>query len=113
MLVEPETFDLAPVIDDVLPLMAGDERFSRELRAAQIEIITPVCATAADACRELGHARKHLVETLNGSWRLLASGTHPSSTRHGEITAAELYRRIADEYTWAATRSLVCGLHIH
>ena len=53
MLVDAETFDLAPVIDEVLPLVAGDRRFSRELRAAQLEIITPACMTAADACREL------------------------------------------------------------
>ena len=40
----------------MLPLVANDARFARELRAAQIEIITPVCLTASDACRELGHA---------------------------------------------------------
>jgi len=113
MLVEPESLDLAPVIHEVLPLLGSDPRYSTELRAAQIEIITPVCATAADACRELGHARKHLVETLDGSWRILASGTHPFSMRHGEITEAERYRQLADEYVWAAKRSLVCGLHIH
>jgi carboxylate-amine ligase len=113
MLVERDSLDLAPVIHEVLGLLAGDDRFASELRAAQIEIITPVCATAADACRALGQARKHLVETLNGSWHILASGTHPFSTRHGEITEAARYRKIADEYVWAATRSLVCGLHIH
>src|SRR3954463_6853760 len=61
MLVDAGTFDLAPVVDKVMPLVAGDRRFSRELRSAQIEIITPVCMTAADACRELGHARRHLI----------------------------------------------------
>ena len=29
------------------------------------------------------------------------------------ITQAERYLQIADEYVWAASRSLVCGLHIH
>src|SRR3954471_18768466 len=46
MLVEPQRLDLAPVIDEVLPLVENDARFARELRAAQIEIITPVCLTA-------------------------------------------------------------------
>ncbi|MFL5926949.1 MAG: YbdK family carboxylate-amine ligase [Gaiellaceae bacterium] len=113
MLVDNESGDLAPVIDDALARLDGDKRFSRELRAAQIEIVTPVCATAADACRELGHARRHLVDRLAGSCRLLACGTHPFSTRHGEITGAGRYRQIADEYVWAASRSLVCGLHVH
>src|SRR3954470_9827186 len=113
MLVEPERLDLAPVIDEVLPLVESDARFARELRAAQIEIITPVCLTASDACRELGHAREHLIERLAGRYRLLGCGTHPFSTRHGEITGADRYRQIADEYVWAAKRSLVCGLHVH
>jgi glutamate---cysteine ligase / carboxylate-amine ligase len=113
MLVDPITYDLAPAIDDVLPLLGGDARFSKELRAAQIEIVTPVCQTAADACRELATARRHLIARLADRFRVLASGTHPFSTRHGEITEAERYRQIADEYVWAATRSLVCGLHVH
>jgi carboxylate-amine ligase len=113
MLVDPQTLDLAPVIDEVLPLLEGDERFAKELRAAQIELVTPVCATAADACRELSRARTDLIEKLAGRYRLLACGTHPFSQRHGEVTDAERYKRIADEYTWASTRSLVCGLHVH
>src|SRR5436305_12102955 len=40
MLVEPDSLDLAPAIDDVLPLLAGDRRFCKELRAAQIETVT-------------------------------------------------------------------------
>jgi carboxylate-amine ligase len=113
MLVDPVTFDLAPVIGEVLPLLDGDERFAKELRAAQIEIVTPVCATATDACRVLADARADLVAALDGEYRLLACGAHPFSTRHGEITEAERYRQIADEYVWAATRSMACGLHVH
>src|SRR3954454_9241776 len=113
MLVEPQGLDLAPVIDEVLPLVENDARFARELRAAPIEIIPPVSLTASDACRELGHAREHLIERLAGRYRLLGCGTHPFSTRHGEITGADRYRQIADEYVWAAKRSLVCGLHVH
>jgi carboxylate-amine ligase len=29
------------------------------------------------------------------------------------VTDGERYRQIADEYTWAARRSLACGLHVH
>jgi glutamate---cysteine ligase / carboxylate-amine ligase len=113
MLVADSSFDLVPVIDEVLPLFEGDQRFARELRAAQIELITPVCVTAADACRELVAARRELIERVGGRCRLLACGTHPFSLRHGEITDAARYKSIADEYTWAAARSLVCGLHVH
>src|SRR3954453_4618587 len=102
MLVDAETFDLAPAIDEVLPLVAGDRRFSHELRAAQIEIITPVwrtaaagvrgrrsaqsemltpvCTTAAHAFRDRGHPRRHLIERVDGRYRLLACGTPPFSS---------------------------------
>jgi len=113
MLADPITFDLAPRIDVALASVAGDARFSKELRAAQIEIITPVCRTASEACRELADARRDLHRSLGGGLRLLAAGTHPFATSWGAITHAHRYRQIADEYLWAATRSLVCGLHIH
>jgi glutamate---cysteine ligase / carboxylate-amine ligase len=113
MLVDPQSLDLAPVIHDVLPVLDGDRRFEHELRAAQIEIVSPVCRTPSQSCTVLGEARRLLVERLAGRWRILASGTHPFSTRHGEITEADRYRQIADEYTWAALRSIVCGLHVH
>jgi glutamate---cysteine ligase / carboxylate-amine ligase len=113
MLLDGATLDLTPSVGEVLATLGGDRRFCRELRAEQIETVTPICASAADACRELSSARRELVERLDARFRLLAAGTHPFSTRHGEITDADRYRQIADEYTFAATRSLVCGLHIH
>jgi carboxylate-amine ligase len=113
MLVDAASLDLAPVVDDVLDRLRGDRRFYPELRAEQIEIVTPVCSAAADACRELAHARRDLIARLETEHRLLAVGTHPFSTRHGAITDAARYRQIADEYTFAKRRSIVCGLHVH
>jgi carboxylate-amine ligase len=113
LLLDPGTLELAPGVDEALELVGSDDRFARELRPSQIEIITPVCATAADGCRELSAARRDLVRALEGRYRLLAAGTHPFSTSWGEITEGERYRLIADEYTWAAQRSLACGLHVH
>jgi len=113
LLVDPEGFELAPVIEAVLADVGGDERYHRELRASQVEIVTRVCSTAADACRELAAARVDLVGLLGGRVRLLCAGTHPSSRAWGDISADSRSRAIADEYTWAANRSLVCGLHVH
>jgi carboxylate-amine ligase len=111
MLVDRESLDLVPEAQRVL---AGlDSRYASELRAAQLEIVTPVCATAADVCRELASARRALIERLPPELALLAAGTHPTSTRWGEITNGERYKAIADEYAFAATRTLVCGLHVH
>src|SRR3954468_10483686 len=57
MLLDPVTFDLAPVAPDVLPLL-DDTHFAAELNAAQLEIITPVCDTATEACLELSRLRR-------------------------------------------------------
>jgi carboxylate-amine ligase len=113
LLVDPTTYELAPVVDAVLPLLGGDRRFAHELRPSQLETVSRVCATAADACRELAAARRDLVAALDGRYRIVASGTHPWSTAWGAITEGARYRQIADEYTWAAQRSLACGLHVH
>src|SRR4051812_37420267 len=85
MLVDPERLDLAGEIESVLCALPRDDRFQRELRASQLEIVTRVCATAADACRELAASRRALVEALDGQVRLLCAGTHPSSRAWGDI----------------------------
>jgi glutamate---cysteine ligase / carboxylate-amine ligase len=113
MLVEPDRYDLAPAIDEVLPLLHGDPRFASELRSSQLEIITPVCTSAAEACRRLAEARRLLIGLLGYRYRLLSAGTHPTSSDWGAVTERDRYRQIADEYTWAALRSLACGLHVH
>jgi carboxylate-amine ligase len=113
MLVDPVTAGLTPEVERVLAAMGGDPRFTHELRTAQLEIVTPVFDTAARACGELADARRALVETLEGSVRIAAAGTHPFATDWGEITDADHYRAIAGEYIWAARRSLGCGLHVH
>ena len=113
MLVEPGSLALAPVNDDVVALFAGESPYRKELRAAQLEVVTPVCSTAAEACAALAAARERLVETLDGGVRLLAAGTHPTSTEWGAVSADERYQMLADEYEWATRRSVLCGLHVH
>ena len=113
MLVEPGSLALAPVNDAVLALFQENSPYRKELRATQLELVTPVCATAAEACAALAGARERLVETLNGAVRLLGAGTHPTSTEWGAVSADERYQMIADEYEWAARRSVLCGLHVH
>ena len=112
MLVDPESLELDPCAGEVVGAL-GEERFVEELRPSQLEIVTGVCASPAAASAELAAARRALVDALDGRVRILAAGTHPFSTYRGEITRGERYRAIADEYTWAAQRSLACGLHVH
>jgi glutamate---cysteine ligase / carboxylate-amine ligase len=113
MLVEPRSLALAPVNDAVLALFDDEAPYRKELRATQLELITPVCATAAEAGAALAGTRARLVETLGGAVRLVGAGTHPTSTDWGSVSADERYQMLADEYEWATRRSVLCGLHVH
>lgn len=113
LLVSPETLDLVPENRAVLEAVAGDERFHPELRASQLEIVTPICGSAAEVGSVLAEARSTLVAAAAGRVRILAAGTHPFATDWGEISDEDRYRLIEDEYSWAARRSLTCGLHVH
>jgi carboxylate-amine ligase len=113
LLTHADSLELAPAVDEALAELGDDPRFTRELRPVQIETVTGICDSAAAACHELSAARRDLIGVLGSRYRLLACGTHPFSSAWGEVTEGERYRRIADEYTWAAQRSLACGLHVH
>lgn len=113
MMITPTGSALAPVVDQALEAVGDDPRFARELRTAQIEIITPVCRSASEAQSQLAQARVHLADKLKGTARLAGAGSHPLSTDWGPMSAGERYQQIADAMAWAARRSLVCGLHVH
>ncbi len=112
ILVDRETLQPVDEIESVLAALP-DERFQAEFRASQIEIVTPVFLTVADLCAELAGARRCLVEALDGRVRLLAAGTHPTSTRPVTVTNRPRYHEIAAEYPWIARRGIPSGLHVH
>jgi hypothetical protein len=91
ILVDPELLVPVDAIEPVLAAVEGDERFAAEVRASQVELRTPVCLTAADACRELSGARKRLLSAL----RLMAVGTHPAAAAGPvAVTARERQARV-------------------
>jgi carboxylate-amine ligase len=82
----------------------------RELHAAQVELITDVCASAGEAARALGALRAAVLATGVG---LLGSGTHPSAEEgESEITDKQRYEQIR-ELLGDAVATPVGGLHIH
>ena len=82
----------------------------RELHACQMELITDVCRSAAEAVVQLRGLRRAVLETGAG---LLGSGTHPSAIEgEAEITDKERYERIR-ELLGDAVATPVGGLHIH
>lgn len=113
ILVEPESLLPVNEVEHVLAAVAGDRRFVAELRACQLEVRTPVCATVADVRRELAAARSRIVDRLDDELRLLAAGTHPTARDPNVVTARKRYRRIAGEWPWAIRRGQPSGLHVH
>lgn len=113
MILDPGTLDLTPGIEEIFPRLGGDPRFAKELRASMIESVSRVCANAAEAEEELRRARRDLIAAAGSTFSIAAAGTHPCSTRRGDITPGDRYRAIAELYPWAATRGMMCGLHVH
>ena len=82
----------------------------RELHACQVELISPVSRTAAEAAGTLERIRHAVLETGTG---LLGAGTHPSAPEDGaEITDKDRYERIRD-LLGDAVLTPVGGLHVH
>jgi carboxylate-amine ligase len=112
ILLDPIT--LLPINDVERALVRlEDDRFTCELRGAQLEVRTPPCETVTDACRELQAARVFAADRLAGFARIAAAGVHPTSTAPIEITDRQRYRRIAAECPWAVREGLPCGFHVH
>jgi carboxylate-amine ligase len=85
-------------------------RVERELHACQVELITEVCRSAAEAVSALAAMREAVLATGGG---LLGSGTHPGAGEDdAEITDKERYERIRHLLGDAAATP-VGGLHVH
>jgi carboxylate-amine ligase len=113
ILVDAESLLPVDAIEPVLALVRGDDRFTAEVRASQVELRTPVCLTVADACRELSSARRRLLALLTCGVRLLAVGTHPVAAGPVAVTERDRYQRIAREWGWVTRRGQPSGLHVH
>ena len=112
MVVAPQTFELSNAGASLVAL-AADERIRPELRASQVELVTPVCGSAVEACAHLAELRHRLAEVADGTALLAAAGTHPFSAGLGGITSGERNELLVEEYEWAALETFACGLHVH
>lgn len=113
MLVDAGSGRLVPGIDAVLERLPRDAGFQPELRAAQVELASRPCLSAADVGRELAFSRLALEEAIGDGESLIACGTHPTAAAPGPLTDAPRYREVAADNPWAAQRMLTCGLHVH
>ena len=111
MLLDPETFALAPGVERMLPA----EGLKTELFSCLVETNTPVCATAFEARDELRRLRRLAVERAAGLGLVVAAtGSHPFSIPEEQrIVDEPRYREMVEELGAVAKGQLVCGLHVH
>jgi glutamate---cysteine ligase / carboxylate-amine ligase len=113
MLLDPRTLDLAPRAHELLGALRADPRFTRELPAAQLEIVLPPVATAGEAVALLGAARRDLLAAAGGDLAIAAAGVHPFTAPLGALSAGPRYERIAAAYGDVARAQLVFALQVH
>jgi carboxylate-amine ligase len=113
MVLDPETFDLAPRAQAVLERVAGDARFKPELPAAQLEIALAPARTVGEAATALAEARAELAAAANGLALLAGAGAHPFAAAEGILSDGARYEALLREYGPVARRQLVFGLHVH
>lgn len=113
MVLDPDTFELAPRAGEVLALLDGDPRFKLELPAAQLEIVIGPKATVPEAAQALFEARRDLASQGEAAARFAAAGVHPTSPGTGELNQSPRYQHVIGEYGAVAARQQVCALQVH
>jgi carboxylate-amine ligase len=117
-IIDPETRALCPGADSVLRRARralGEERVVPELRASQLEALTPVLRTLPEVRAELLRLRRGVIQAAEEEGvRIAAASTHPfSHWREQPITAGERYRKILERERRMAEEQVVFGFHVH
>lgn len=86
-----------------------------ELIESNIELITGVCGTVAEARADLEATLAEVAAVAESlGLALLCAGTHPfSHWAAQDITPNERYHRLVEEVQWPARRMAIFGIHTH
>jgi carboxylate-amine ligase len=104
---------LAPVAGEIIEVLTPDKSFKPELRAAQIETVTPVCTTVDEVGRQLIVSRSRLAQAASEVGRVLAAPVFPGTADPGPATGRQRYVDILLDAPWASRSLLACGMHVH
>jgi glutamate---cysteine ligase / carboxylate-amine ligase len=116
-IVDAATGELSPAVEAVIEAARGSlgDAAQHELHSSQVEGGTPVCSTLGEVRAELVRMRRALLGAAReAGCRILAAGTHPSSSwRTQEVTPTERYLWLAAEHRRVAHETLIFGCHVH
>jgi glutamate---cysteine ligase / carboxylate-amine ligase len=104
---------LAAVASEILEALYPDKAFRPELRAAQIQTVTPVCTTVDEVGRHLIVSRSRLAQAATEVARVLAAPVFPGTVYPGRTTGQRRYLDILIDAPWASRSLLTCGMHVH
>jgi carboxylate-amine ligase len=119
-IVDRETRELRSGASEMLRRLEKERgephpRAKNELIESNIELITGICSTVAEARADLEATLAELrpvAESLGLA--LLCAGTHPfSDWAAQQITPNERYHRLVEEMQWTARRMAIFGIHTH
>jgi carboxylate-amine ligase len=113
MLLDRETLDLLPRAADVLARTDGDERFTAEMPAAQLEVLTPPARDVPTAIAALAAGRRDLAAAAAPVGRLAAAAVHPFADPLGVLNPHPRYAELTSEYGLVARMQLVGSLQVH
>ena len=113
MLLDPHTYDLAPVAGEVLATAPKGAPLKLELPASQLEITIAPASTVGEAIAQLGAGRRALATTASQLARPACAGVHPFAATQGVLNSGERYERTVAEYGPVARQQLVCALQVH
>ena len=116
-LLDPETLELVPVVDQLLETVSEQDRgqVKHELMQSVVETSTVVCANMDEAVDDLRRLREVVLSGAEAAGAVVASaGTTPVSCwEHQQITDQPRYRDIVAKLQWVARRELIFGMHVH
>lgn len=118
LLVDLETRDLSADPPEAFMRTCNEllgEQVTPEFLRCQVEVGTRVCATVADARRELAFLRRTIAgEARRHGMGLMAASTHPFAEWSTQLTTnKERYSKIKADLKTVAQRLLICGMHVH
>src|SRR5688572_14186305 len=91
------------------------DRVVTEMLQSQIEVVTPVCDTVAQAREYLSHYRRVVSQAARASRiGIAAMGTFPLAFwQEQKVTDKARYDAIMDDLQMIGLRNMMCGMHVH
>jgi carboxylate-amine ligase len=116
-IVDPKTRDLtskSDLIFDKAKQILGDKA-KPEMHQCMLEVATDVCATAADARKDLYNLRRTIIELAREKdLAIVAASTHPFGCwQDQKITEAVHYNKLVEDMQHLSRSLLIFGMHVH